>query len=454
MLADIKNKLNTFLKTGHSRTSNINKSVLYLLLIKAASILVSFILVPLTIHYINPQQYGVWLTIYSLVAWINTFDIGLSNGLRNRVTAVISKNDNNSAVKYISTTYLLLVIIAVILMGLFFTTGTYINWNKALKIPADINYNIWPLIAVTLAFLCAQFILQPINSVLTALHQPFKASLISFAGQLLTLILVLILIYYCSPNLLLLIIVSTGSPVISMLISSIYFFGTSLRVLRPKIDYIDLKNTKSLLNLSGAFFIVQIGALVLYETDNIIITRTLGPADVTVFNIAFKYFSLLTVAFMLIVTPYWSAFTEAYIKHDFEWMDKSVKRLGKFWLIFSAFAVLLYFLADIFYRVWVGNNHIVVPQLMSLTMAVYVMVQNWTVMYSYILNGIGKLRIQLILVIGTGIVNVPLSVILIKHIGMAGTTVANIIVMIFMNLFMTYQCKLIIKNKATGIWDK
>ena len=39
---------------------------------------------PLTIDFVNPTQYGIWLTLSSLLAWFSFFDIGLSLGFRNR----------------------------------------------------------------------------------------------------------------------------------------------------------------------------------------------------------------------------------------------------------------------------------------------------------------------------------------------------------------------------------
>ena len=78
----------------------------------------------------------------------------------------------------------------------------------------------------------------------------------------------------------------------------------------------------------------------------------------------------------------------------------------------------------------------------------------WTVIHAYFLNGVGKLRIQLILILSTAVINVPLSVWLIGYAGIAGTVLANIIVMIVINFFNTRQCKLIINGTATGIWNR
>jgi len=101
---------------------------------------------------------------------------------------------------------------------------------------------------------------------------------------------------------------------------------------------------------------------------------------------------------------------------------------------------------------WIGDKT-VVPPLLSFIIAVNVIVQTWTIIHSYFLNGVGKLRIQLILVIGTGFLNIPLSVWLIYRIGVSGTVLANIIVMTIIGIFLTYQYNLIINKKAKGIWN-
>ena len=103
MLNALKKQLQKFGSVGDERTLNIKMNILYSFLIKGATVLVGFILVPLTIHFINPVQYGIWLTIYSIIAWINTFDIGLSNGLRNKIANSLALNENENVIKYIST---------------------------------------------------------------------------------------------------------------------------------------------------------------------------------------------------------------------------------------------------------------------------------------------------------------------------------------------------------------
>jgi len=78
---------------GHERSIKAKRNILISLIIKGLSISINLILVPLTITYINPSRYGIWLTLSSLVALFSFFDIGLSNGLRNKLAEAKAKGD-------------------------------------------------------------------------------------------------------------------------------------------------------------------------------------------------------------------------------------------------------------------------------------------------------------------------------------------------------------------------
>jgi len=453
VISSLINKARNFWTVGHERTLMIKKNIIYTFLIKGASIVISFLLIPLTIHYVDVGQYGIWLTISSMVIWINNFDIGLSNGLRNKMAHSLALNETENIVKYISTTYAILFMIGLFTFALLYVSGSYFNWNHLLNIKGSVNYNIWPIIVITLGAFCIQFFLQPINSVLIATHQPFKSALILLLGQALTLILIFLLTIFAKSSLLLLVIVVGGSPVFIFLVANIYVFSTQMRRYAPKFSAIDLKSAKSLFNVGGVFFLIQIGALVLYQTDNIVITRTLGPQDVTTFNLAYKYFSLSNVAFVIMLTPYWSAFTDAYAKNDMAWIKQSISKMRMLWLYTSGVTVALYLFSPIFYKWWIGNS-VTIPNSVSLSMTVFMIGVNWQGIFATALNGIGKLKIQLIMVIVTALINIPLSVYLVNSIGLYGTVIANIFLVIIINVFLTYQVNLIINKKATGIWDK
>ena len=86
------NKLKLFF-TGDNRSANVKKNILGSIFIKGISMVVSFMLVPLTIGYVSSELYGVWLTISSVLAWLSFLDVGFSQGLKNKLTEAIALNN-------------------------------------------------------------------------------------------------------------------------------------------------------------------------------------------------------------------------------------------------------------------------------------------------------------------------------------------------------------------------
>ena len=182
-----------FFVAGNERSLNIKKNVLYSFLLKGASVGISLIIIPLTINYINPTQYGVWLTLSAIISWFSFFDIGLGNGLKNKLAESNALGKYNEAKIYISTTYAIITIISAAIFLLFFIFNRYINWSKILNVPSGDNLDLQFDALIVIGCFCIQFVVQLINVVLTACHVPAKVTLITFIGQVISLILIFIL---------------------------------------------------------------------------------------------------------------------------------------------------------------------------------------------------------------------------------------------------------------------
>ena len=84
------------------------------LLFKAIGMALNFLLVPILIIFLDKVEYGICVTVFSIVNWIFTFDIGIGQGLRNKLTEALSCNDRVSASSFISTSYVLMAIVGLI----------------------------------------------------------------------------------------------------------------------------------------------------------------------------------------------------------------------------------------------------------------------------------------------------------------------------------------------------
>ncbi len=453
MIALVKTLGRSFFKEGHERSLKVRKNVTISFLIKGASIPVSLLLVPMTINYINPVQYGIWLTISAVVGWMNFFDIGLGNGLKNKLAHALALNQEEEMNKYVSTTYAAMSLIAVIFFVVIAGLSFVFNWNKILNIPSSLSYNVRPVIIVVLLCCSVQFVIQLLNILLTATHQPSKSSVITFIGQFATLAIIYILTRTVPGNLMTLVLVLAGTPIVVMFVSGLYLFRTNLKILSPKLKNVDFRFAKSLISTGGIFFFIQMGALILFQTDTLIITRILGPESVTTFSVSNKLFSILIMVFTIIITPFWSAFTDAYAKKDFSWIKVSIKKMRQLWLALAIGALMLLLVSQSLYKLWIGKA-VIIPVSLSLGMAFYVMAYMWQTLHVYLLNGVGKVRLQLYLVIGSSLANIPLAVFLGKHYGLAGVVSANTILFTIMGIIFSIQCEKIINQTATGIWDR
>ncbi|MGI4749981.1 MAG: lipopolysaccharide biosynthesis protein [Janthinobacterium lividum] len=442
------NILSYFLK-GNTRSKLAKKNIAYSIFLKGLSVVTTFLLVPITINYISATQYGIWLTLSSIVSWMSFFDVGLGNGLKNKLAQNNALDQNSNSKVFVSTTYVLLLIISIGLFSIFFTANTFIDWNKILNVKNSTEK--FSTIALTVfGLFCVQFVVQLLNTVLTACHAVAKVSLLLLISQVITLLCVFLLTKYTHSSLLLLVSINGGIPVIVHIIASIWYYKNELKKFAPSFKFVDFKYAPLLLGSGGIFFIIQIGALILFQTDNIVIVQIFGPASVTEFNIAYKLFSVFIIGFNIIVTPLWSAFTDAYVVKDFGWIESIMTKMKYVWLFISISSVLLLFVAPYIYKIWIKNT-IEIPISLSLSMSFYIIAYTWQTLHVYFLNGINKIRLQLYLVIISSIINIPIAIFLAKRIGLAGITISNAVLFTFMGLIFSYQTKKILRNEAKGI---
>jgi O-antigen/teichoic acid export membrane protein len=444
---------NSKLNKGHHRSVKAKKNIFASFIFKGLSIAISLVLVPLTIHYVNPSQYGVWLTLSSIIGWFGFFDIGFGHGLRNKLTEAISKGQYKLSKIYVSTTYAILGIIISIALLVFFVINPFVNWDLILNAPKGMAAELSVLALIVFVFFCLQFVLQLITTIVTANQQPGFASLFNFLGNVISLLIIFILTKTTSGNLIYLGISLGLTPVIVLAISSLWFYTHDYKKFAPSLKYVRFSFGYKIISLGAKFFILQIAGLVLYESSNIIIAQLFGSAEVTTYNIAFKYFSIIPMGFTIIMMPFWSAYTKAWVEKDILWIKGTIKKLKVVWLLCCVASIVMLFFSSYVYKIWVGSK-IIVPFSLSVTIAAYVVINAWNSIFSQFLNGVGKIRLQLYSGIWATLLNIPLAIYFGKVFGIAGVILSSVILSAINMSWVYIQYNKIINNKDTGIWSK
>ena len=438
---------------GHERSVKAKKNILASFLIKGLTVAISLLLVPLTITYINPTRYGIWLTLSSIIGWFAFFDIGFGNGLRNKFAESIALGEHEKARIYVSTTYAVLSLIIAGVLLLFFCINPFLDWSKILNTPSGMAGELSLLALIVFVFFCIRLELQLLITVLNANQQPAKASLFDLFGSLFSLIIIFILTKTTSSNLVYLGTALGLAPVLVLFASSTWYYTHDYKRYAPSFKYVKFSFARDLMTLGLKFFLLQVAGVILYQTTNIIIARIFGPAEVTPYNISYKYFSIISMLMGIMMIPFWSAYTEAWIKDDIEWIKNSLKKLKLLWVLLSILTIIMLVFANLFFRIWVGKE-IKVPISISVILAVYVIMNAWTTRYTLFLNGTGKIKLQLYLSVMGMILNIPMSVYLGRKIGIAGVLLSTVI-LCFINVIVgPIQTNKLLNKVAKGIWNK
>jgi len=441
------------LKAGHKRSIKAKKNILQSFIVKGLNMLVSFTLVPITINYLSPTTYGVWITITSIVAWFGFFDVGLGHGLRNRFAEAIANKNHKLARQYVSTTYAVVSILIISLVLIFIIINPIINWNSILNISNEaLRQNELTILSLIIfSFFGLNFVFQLVNTLLTADQNPSAAALIDFIGKAVSLLIIWFLVKEADGSIIKLGFVLSGTPVVVLMIASIYLFKGRFKQYMPSISYVDFTKAKDLLNLGIKFFIIRISAILLYSTNSIIISQLFGPDQVTPYSISMSYFNTILLMVNIVVSPFWSAITEAWVKKEYSWIKKSMNILIIFWIIMVALGILMVLVSKLVYRYWIGEE-IQIAFSLSFLACCWVLSMSWNSTFSQFLYGVGAVRLQAYLVILLSVLNLPLAIILGKKYGVEGILMANILVSFVQMFVYPIQYYKIINFNAKGIW--
>lgn len=453
-IIDFFNTIIDRINRGKKRSVRAKKHIIASFLIKGISILIGFLMVPLTIGYVHKEQYGIWLTLSSVVAWFSFFDIGLGHGLRNKLAVAMAQGDLEKAKSYVSTTYAILGLIFAGILTLFFLFQPLLDWQLILN-TSIIEADELRLVAVAMfTFFCINFILKLIYSIFLADQKPANQGLFNLLSNIISLLVIFILTKTTEGSLLYLALALGISPMVILISVSFFMFYGGYRNIAPSYRYIRIDQVKELTALGVRFFLIQISSIIIFSTDNIIIAQILGPGEVPAYAVAHKYFGLVTAIFAIISVPFWSAYTEAFEKKDLKWIYSTNRSLKRVWLGLAVLSIIMLSVSSMFYRFWVPE--IEVPVFLSIMMCFYVIILAWGNIFVVFINGVGKIQLQLIVGIVSTLVNIPLSYLFAKTLGLgaAGVILASIICIAYGPVLAPIQFKKIIKGSASGIWNR
>jgi O-antigen/teichoic acid export membrane protein len=155
------------------------------------------------------------------------------------------------------------------------------------------------------------------------------------------------------------------------------------------------------------------------------------------------------------ISTHWSSFIDALAKGDEAWIKQKLKTFNYLFLLLVLAYITIYFLFDLIVPIWIGDDVLEVNFVLNKLIVIYYLISSYTSIYIYVINASGKIKLQKYLYIVIALVNIPLSIILIRafDLGSAGVILASSLCLLILLIFMPIQSMKILKKTSKGFWN-
>lgn len=292
---------------------------------KFFSFVIFAVSIPLTISYLGKEQFGLWMTLSSIILMLNIFsDLGLGIALMNKTSESVGSNRKDLVKSYVSNTFFLLISVSVLIVSLYVFPFFFSNWSVVFKLKELASQN---EIDLSMGLLVLIFSINLPFSVIDRFQdgnqQGYLNSMWQSIGNVMALF-GLILIVKLKLGLPYLIVTSFGIPTLSRIVNFIIQFFYKNSWARPSFSQIDKSVMKSLLHVGFVFFVLNFFNVLGVHSDNIIISTTMGASEVALYSIVQKL-SMTAFIFWSFTNSLWPAYSEALSRQDYVWVRKTLK---------------------------------------------------------------------------------------------------------------------------------
>lgn len=447
-------KFLSYLQSGSERSRNIKNNAVGAVAIKIIAMVIQIIQIPIVLSYLDSTLYGIYLTITSLVLWTHNFDFGLGNGLRYKLTESLSKNDYNKGKSLVSTAYISLFAIMALVALCLIPIISIMNWQDLLNCNILTNSYLITCVIIVLVTILIQFVLELITIVLQATQKAAISTIFRPTANIIALMGVVVLREYGTQSLLSACIMLTLPIVIVLLIANIILYSKKLRYLSPSIRNYDKHHLKDIYSLGIKLFITSLAGAVVFNLTNFLLSHYINPNEVAVYQTAYTYFGTTVIFFGVLLTPFWAGITDAYVKGEIDWLKKCMRKLSHLTLLFSLLVIFLLAISKFAFMIWIGNSLNITISL-SVALSIYFIGNLWSSTYNCFIVGVGKAQVSMYVALFKIIAFIPVAIFSIQHLGTIGIVVATICINTLPNIVFGFvQYKLIVNNKAIGVWNK
>ena len=394
-------------------------SILTNVLSRLIGVVAMLLSVSLTVPYLGVERFGVWMTIASFAGLLTFLDLGIGNALTNHVAHRAATEDPDLLSQTISGGLAFLALIGMGMALLLYLIAANLPWHILVKVDQPALLPEARLAAMCFALLFGFHIFTSgIQRVFAGMQQAYLGHLATALGSLVACfglwfsagshqgIPVLLTVMLGSQS-------AAGLLLLGLLFARRQFTFVGI------LGFAKLESTH-IFRAGGLFFILQIGTMVGWGADSLLIASTLGVAQVAIYSVVQRLFQFATQPLGIMNAPLWGAYADAHVRNDKIFIKKTLKK--SMILTLSGASLVSAFLLH--FHPWLiekwTHGKIAVPLLLVAIYAVWVVLDACGNAFAMFLNGCNIIKQQIVTVIILTSIALPVKIISINYYGISG----------------------------------
>ena len=348
-----------------------------------------------TLPYLGAERFGVWMTVASFSTMLILLDLGIGNAIINRVAAAAAMDNPEGLKKIISGSLGFLFIVSIAMGMLLFVLAYILPIEQLIKVK---DASLLPEIKRTIIVFAILFGFNIFGSGVQKLFSGLQRTFESYLASAVCSLLALIFVWWAAHH-------GAAIPLLLVLTLGIQTLGGYLLLLLLiQRKLFALKNIgrrvqqeyKQLFKTGALYFVLQMGVMIGWGSDSLIISSTLGVASVTMYSIAQRLFQFSILGLYMINGPLWGAYADANARQDKDFIRITLYRSMKLTFILSILSIAIIIIFNEFIlEIWLANK-VIIPLSFLLAFACWTFMENMSGAFGLFLNGMHIVKPQLV----------------------------------------------------------
>jgi O-antigen/teichoic acid export membrane protein len=296
-------------------------------------------------------------------------------------------------------------------------------WHRVLNVQdPSLAWSSHIAMAAVAAIFLANFPLSIVGTIYNAHQRGYVSNLFSIVASLVSLG-VLVLVSQLDLGLVWLI-MGGGCAGIVVTIMNFRWILHDMPWLSPRWKHFDWKTFRALQGVSLAMLLFQLGALLINQVQNIIISHRINLDAVADYGILMRVYFLPTVVTAMVDAPMQTALREAYVRGEHDWVRQAFWRMTKLKMIIALVAAPLYPLAGNAVSWLLTGNAVRFDTRTWLATSALLVVAIWNMAFNDIMIAVGRVWPLVWAIIGNAVVTGVSTWVFAKQLGIFGVMVA------------------------------